>query len=656
MDDVADVLALILGTTTNSSVTVATVSAAMGRFSVTAYGATGNGSTDDTTAIQAALNAAVAASGGAVYFPAGTYKITSALTVPNTYNGLRICGAGIASNIVCHGNIDGFDIQAGDYCWFDDLLISNAGTPTSGNAISFTGIDAWRIDKVKINGTWNGVYATGTGVGTATGITDTFIYALNWACYTQSPISIVNTSLWAGSIGFVWDGVGTVRLCRVDLAGPLGITTRNSLGLTTSPSPDNGIWCTQVEFQSEAGTNPSEGPGAFNFNWASGYVHLVECVAGEAGVVFGGNVATQVISIIGGEYGGAPTIGYNNGINIQAGSKVNMAGVNIGGAASSSYDSVLIAAGVTDVTITGCYFWGALGQSRYHINSAATGGTNVYTGNTFAAGSWTQASPVNYPSGSAAHYTVAGNSAAPNVISQAAAAGALLSVTNTTSSPTAPNAEIVSAASGDQALGLQVSGDTNQRLQVSAAGSLLWGSGSAAGDVKVDRAAADQLRISEVTGAGGPTLKIVPTAAGNNVFGTDLTGDSAYRFLISGNGAMQWGPGSAGTDAVLQRSSAGVVAVSAGSFDVSTAGQGLRVAEGSNAKQGTATLSGGAVVVSNTSVTSSSRILLTAQSLGTVSTAQALAVTARSAGTSFTITSASASDTSVVAYEIFEPG
>lgn len=90
-------------------------------------------------------------------------------------------------------------------------------------------------------------------------------------------------------------------------------------------------------------------------------------------------------------------------------------------------------------------------------------------------------------------------------------------------------------------------------------------------------------------------------------------------------------------------------------LDISTAGKGLRVKEGSNAKQGTATLAAGTVTVSNTSVTANSRIFLTIQSLGTVSVAKPIAVTARTAGTSFTITSADNTDTSVVAYEIFEP-
>lgn len=82
---------------------------------------------------------------------------------------------------------------------------------------------------------------------------------------------------------------------------------------------------------------------------------------------------------------------------------------------------------------------------------------------------------------------------------------------------------------------------------------------------------------------------------------------------------------------------------------------GFSATEGSNAKQGIATLTAGTVVVSNTSVTANSRIFLTAQSLGTVTVPSALCVSARTAGTSFTILASDATDTSVIAYEIFEP-
>ncbi|HET7213629.1 MAG TPA: glycosyl hydrolase family 28-related protein [Terriglobia bacterium] len=52
-------------------------------FNVKAYGAKGDGSTDDTAAVNAAFAAAYAARGGVIYFPPGIYLIAGALTVPN---------------------------------------------------------------------------------------------------------------------------------------------------------------------------------------------------------------------------------------------------------------------------------------------------------------------------------------------------------------------------------------------------------------------------------------------------------------------------------------------------------------------------------------------------------------------------------------------
>lgn len=92
-----------------------------------------------------------------------------------------------------------------------------------------------------------------------------------------------------------------------------------------------------------------------------------------------------------------------------------------------------------------------------------------------------------------------------------------------------------------------------------------------------------------------------------------------------------------------------------GNVTTQAIGVGFKIKEGTNARMGVATLVGGTKVVSNTSVTANTRILLTVQSLGTVAAPKAIAVTARSAGTSFTITSADATDTSVIAWELIEP-
>jgi hypothetical protein len=147
------------------------------------------------------------------------------------------------------------------------------------------------------------------------------------------------------------------------------------------------------------------------------------------------------------------------------------------------------------------------------------------------------------------------------------------------------------------------------------------------------------------------------TAQGSDVtthcFKGQVTGDGNARYTVGVDGQVQWGPGSAGRDVTLNRSAVGVLSVSQGAFSVTTAGQGLAVKEGANAKQGTAVLVAGAVVVANTAVTANSRILLTSQVDG--GAPGFLRVSARTAGTSFTITSSSGTDTSTVAFQIFEP-
>ena len=50
--------------------------------SVRDFGAVGDGVADDTAAIQATINATLSGTGGAILFPAGTYKITAKLVIP----------------------------------------------------------------------------------------------------------------------------------------------------------------------------------------------------------------------------------------------------------------------------------------------------------------------------------------------------------------------------------------------------------------------------------------------------------------------------------------------------------------------------------------------------------------------------------------------
>ena len=72
------------------------------------FGAVGDGSNNDTTAIQAAVNWTSAANRGTIFFPTGSYKITAPITF-NFIGALNICfrGEGEASVLIMN-RLSGF--------------------------------------------------------------------------------------------------------------------------------------------------------------------------------------------------------------------------------------------------------------------------------------------------------------------------------------------------------------------------------------------------------------------------------------------------------------------------------------------------------------------------------------------------------------------
>lgn len=157
-----------------------------------------------------------------------------------------------------------------------------------------------------------------------------------------------------------------------------------------------------------------------------------------------------------------------------------------------------------------------------------------------------------------------------------------------------------------------------------------------------------------IGGSGSPAAFAAKGAAtGDFAFASRVGTDTSSRFAVNMAGTHTWGSGTA-TDVTLSRDIANRLSLSTADFRIGTAGRGLMVAEGSNAKGGTATLNGTtAVTIANTSVTATSRIQLTIQAPG--GTVGAPYVSARTAGASFQIKSTVVGDTSTVAYFIVEP-
>ncbi|HEX9153187.1 MAG TPA: glycosyl hydrolase family 28-related protein [Candidatus Saccharimonadales bacterium] len=113
-----------------------TLSAATTAINVKAYGAMGNGTTDDTAAIQAAIDA-VPSTGAAVFLPRGTYVVSSTLTIDK--DATMLIGAGASSVIRVPSGALGIDlIKIGNgsttraHCGIRDLRITADGQKTAG--------------------------------------------------------------------------------------------------------------------------------------------------------------------------------------------------------------------------------------------------------------------------------------------------------------------------------------------------------------------------------------------------------------------------------------------------------------------------------------------------------------------------------------------
>lgn len=135
---------------------------------VVAFGAVGDGVNDDTLSIQAAITA-TSAKGGTVYLPAGTYKVTSALT---PLSKVRIQGAGSGVTTVAGSGSQfsifqnlatvGSPLTDVEIC---DMTIDGTNVGFTSLSPAIKGIYIQYVKRLKLHGLY--VYNTwATGIGT----------------------------------------------------------------------------------------------------------------------------------------------------------------------------------------------------------------------------------------------------------------------------------------------------------------------------------------------------------------------------------------------------------------------------------------------------------------------------------------------------------
>jgi hypothetical protein len=173
--------------------------------SVKDFGATGNGSTDDTAAIQAALNSGALS----IYAPAGTYKVTSTINITRP---VTFYGDGLANTIFSQAtNFDVFYIYDGVGVMLGVNMFNFGITNTQARAsvTSGAGIKLYKVyfsqfSNITITNTYIGIDSTQSNVTKYNGVNVTsFNYVGYWFHGGFNFDSYVaNCSISGGGAGF----------------------------------------------------------------------------------------------------------------------------------------------------------------------------------------------------------------------------------------------------------------------------------------------------------------------------------------------------------------------------------------------------------------------------------------------------------------------
>ena len=251
-------------------------------YNVKDYGAVGNGSTDDTAEIQAAINAAQAVGGGTVFFPPGRYLVSNSLLF---YSNIRLLGPAPPS--LYNGEAPA-------------VIRTTSGFPASTSVIRASNIGVTNY-AVEIQNLLVQITSVNTG-----------IVGVDWTCVSYGRLINVavegptsNPPFPAGSIGFkFWDNAGSSLMCffnycqRLDVwkvetgfryISAAGNTAYITLQNFTTSNTKYGIWTTSIggiglsflDGYMFAGSTPDASAKAFRRDSASQTIQAMN-VRGEA--------------------------------------------------------------------------------------------------------------------------------------------------------------------------------------------------------------------------------------------------------------------------------------------------------------------------------------------------------------------------------------
>ena len=268
-------------------------------ISVKDFGAVGDGTTNDTTAIQNAINAVIAQGGGTLFFPAGTYSINATLTVTGA---VILKGAGTGSNslptfaavtkilwnggsspmVIMGGNGSGTTVVGGGMC--DMQLEGNAYT--ASRCLVIKDMQRGVFENLYLSYcSDSALYLTNTA-GLITGFCDFTNIAIQLIGGTPSTANGIN-------INGVSSGVDGTTLCNFYNCT---ISHDNGLGVLVGEQGDAFNWIKLFTSRPSASTGNGVWFSGTDITKASGYHHFIQPIV-SAGFLFSGagkNVGTKI--------------------------------------------------------------------------------------------------------------------------------------------------------------------------------------------------------------------------------------------------------------------------------------------------------------------------------------------------------------------------
>lgn len=564
-----------------------------------AYGAKGDGTTDDTAAIQAAVNA-LGSQGGVVYLPPGNYLLNSNpvnLGAPVTIQG---AGHGATSIRIGSGFTGGsaFTVSSDDCMLAGLQLRGNSSTTTSNPAchgVTATGVLEFRVFNCTfqyINGYALRLFGTSTNTLHGGQLSTVKIQSCAGAIHIKSDPANLAANVEMNNVFTRYLGVNSGSNANLD-------------GIRIEDSWD--VLCQNVFAWMNATTGGTGAAFRVTGNCAAIFVQNLDALGPQTG--------TANVIVESGSNGDPQNVQIQGGVIQQGG-----IGLLISGASNQVR--------VRNVRIL---------NNQTHNVSVTSTGFGIYLDECTISQGGQSASGTNYDvnwTGSAEGFITDCRFGSPIVATGSAGVQQTINV---------------AAGQSLRVLGANFTG--------SGSSSSNWFTNLPAGVLEASNGTlnfASTVTLSNSSAAiVKGSLSAQPSASTSTVLSGNVGGSQTFdNFRLTGDGKIAAGTGSASRDTSWGRIAAAQFGSADSDIVAALAGKGFRIKEGTNAKMGTATLSGGSVTVSNTSVTSTSRIIAFSQADG--GTPGWLRCSARTAGTSFTITSSSASDTSTIMWILFE--